>query len=54
MANNLNFASFGIEFNRNIIDKISDTRFSQEILQNALKNELFFDITLITEVDSKR
>lgn len=42
------------EFNKEIIVEIIDFRFPLQILKEAFENELLFDVTLITEIDSMR
>lgn len=59
MAPNLNdfvceqFQENYIEFDEQIVIKIDDSSFGQEILKKAYGNESF-DVTLITEADSTR
>lgn len=42
------------DFDEKIVIKVDDSSLAQEILKNAFENQLFFDVTLITEADSTR
>lgn len=60
MVNNYNCSSFedrdddSVESDKKMVTKIDDLPILRDTLKRALENELFFDVTLITDDDADK